>query len=155
MRKNEGDDRVHHDWRGDPQCRFRHFRFATKDSLLSRDFDLTVAVFAGSKSVIFPAQPYSYRGVPYKEDHIYVKEVGETVRAMVSLHDTFFKTVVCAVSLESDPEDKRPAISFLNQGNGTSVALRLIAEYLDIPTGKRLRVLRKALPRLSDRWMYL
>lgn len=132
------------------------FQFAS--SALARDFDLTVVAFAGSNSFTFPARPrtgeyheYRPRGMGSRHE-MYVQEVRTTVRAMVASHDIFFQTVLCAVTL--DLGDKTPALSMLNQGNSTSPALRLIAEYLGIPTGKRLHFLRQAVPNLAQARVY-
>jgi len=62
---------------------------------------------------------------------------------MMETHDTFFRTVLRGMSQSVDSLGS--GLSVLNQGTETSVSYKkLIAQYLDVPSGSQLRMLSRA-----------
>lgn len=66
----------------------------------------------------------------------------------LALHGSFCSLVLPAISLLND--DSECALSILNQGTSTTLAYKkLIAEYMGVPTGERLRRIRQAFRNLN------
>ena len=64
------------------------------------------------------------------------------VQDKLKTHDAFVKGLLCGMSPYSGPECQ---LSLLQQGQETSMALKkLIGEYLGIPSGKEVELLRRA-----------
>lgn len=67
------------------------------------------------------------------------------VRAELQNYETYQGTFLFGMT-QQQPDN---ALTLLSQGEATSLNYkRLVAEYLDVPTGKRLRMLRKAVTNL-------
>jgi len=64
----------------------------------------------------------------------------------LEMHKTFFSTFLSGISSRVDESGAgRSSLSVLNQGAETALGYKkLTAQYLDVPTGKRLRLLRHA-----------
>jgi len=69
--------------------------------------------------------------------------------AQLALHATFCSLLLPAISLVSS--DWGCTLSILNRGVTTAVAYKkLIGEFQNVPTGKRLRLLRQACRNLDE-----
>jgi len=71
------------------------------------------------------------------------------VRELLDRHETFTGTVLMGVSAKCN--DSASSLIKLDQGEATALAhKKLIAEYLDVPIGKQLRLLRQAYENLRS-----
>jgi len=75
-------------------------------------------------------------------------ETFEHVREKLRVHETFVKLILCA--MQSSEERSATPFALLSQGEDTSlVHAKLIAEYVGVPTGEELRMLRNARANLA------
>jgi len=112
---------------------------------LQHDFDIIVRACAGPcDGVEYYLDHRNYDG----QDDIMIQFRTRMAREL-NLHKTFCATVLHGISSCSGSSEAS-SLSVLNQGEATSVSLKmLIAQYLDVPIGKRLRLLRTAHKNLS------
>jgi len=112
---------------------------ACPDQLLA-DFDVFLTAFggtAGKYPAITEESWMRLRGV--------IRQCGLRVEEELVKQETFVKTLLCGISLHHPNTTPTTALALLNQGEATALSYkRLIAEYLDVPTGKRLQMLRQA-----------
>jgi hypothetical protein len=112
---------------------------------LARDFDLALVAFAGSEGL-----PGLYN-LNKHEDLCFLMEFSQHVRRQIAQHQVFVQLILCSIFGDPGPHCKFPV---LNQGNETTaVYLHRLADYMDIPSGKTIRLLRSASRNLS-RWGY-
>ena len=80
-----------------------------------------------------------------------IRQCGLRVEEELVKQETFVKTLLCGISLNQANTTPTTALVLLNQGESTALSYkRLIAEYLDVPTGKRLRMVRQASRNLTS-----
>lgn len=112
--------------------------FVLASAALQRDFDVALTSFSasGESSKIYLRDSTS-------ADRVQVVLMHRTrVRETLALHDTFCKTFLIGTA---QTDDSATPLSLLNQGTETTVVYkRLIGEFVGVPTGKRLRLLRQA-----------
>ena len=114
-----------------------HIFHAARDSLRS-DFDVWLVAFGGTPG----EHPYVARDT-WPRLRVGIAEFVPRVETELQKHDTFVKSFVCGMSQR--PNTSPTALVLLNQGEATAQNYKqLIAVYLDIPTGRRLRMLRNA-----------
>ena len=82
-------------------------------------------------------------------------EFGQRIQSELQLHDTsctLVKLVLCGMkSAELRQETRKTSLPLLNQGKATALHYRqLIADFIGLPTGKRLRKLRNASTNLGS-----
>lgn len=117
--------------------------FATATENLEQDFDLALLAFADSPETV---KTYLENG---RSDHLNLNrdrfvsgEFSTKAKAMLEAHETFCATVAMGISSSADSGSP---LSLLNQGFGMAVGhKKLIAAFLDIPTGGRLHLMRRA-----------
>ena len=108
-----------------------HIYLAASDAL-KKDFDIRLA-FLGNDTDPMQCMPKG-------EIKVLAKAMGSRVDEELKTHETFVKTVLCSMSTQQNG-----SLAFLDQGNETwLIYKRLVADYLGVPTGKRLRMLRNA-----------
>jgi hypothetical protein len=109
------------------------------NSHLRHDFDLVLLSLAGSGDA---AREYLIRS-PMLEPTINPGAMVRMIDDNLALHDSFVKTIVCSTSTVVGTSVC--PLSLLSQGTETSANyMLLIAEYLGVPTGRKLRLLRRA-----------
>jgi len=114
-----------------------HIFHAARDSLRS-DFDVWLVAFGGT-----PGEHPYIASDRWPRIRVGIAEFVPCVQAELHKHDTFVKSFVCGMSQR--PNASPTALVLLNQGEATAQNYKqLIAVYLDIPTGRRLRMLRNA-----------
>jgi len=78
-----------------------------------------------------------------------ITEFVPRVKAELQRQETFFQTLLFGMA--QNPRVSQTPLALLNQGEATAVNYkRAIAEYLDVPTGKRLRMLRESSRNLAS-----
>ena len=114
---------------------------------LQQNFDVALRAFAGPvKNVERYIDASHYDG---QDD--FVRQCHSKIGRMLDLHKDFVSTILQGMSPPNDDARDGSTLSVLNQGVETSIVFkRLIAQYLDIPTGKRLTLLRRAYSNLSE-----
>ena len=119
-------------------------------SQLARDFDLALVAFGGSSTK--SRDLAGLYDVNDRDDFIFLIDFALKVRAKVVSHDNFVKRILCGMS--ASHVDDRFHLPLLNQGNETSLVYkRLLADFLGVPMGTELRLLRQASMNLAT-WGY-
>lgn len=109
---------------------------------LEDDFDICLLVFSDRASAGFEFR----RRLRRLQQGNYVYDFKAEVKAKLALHNVFSSVVLPPISIASDC-----SLALLNQGAATSIAhKKLIAEFLGVPSGKKLRQLRLASRNLDD-----
>ena len=126
--------------------------FKNVSSRLARDFDLALVAFGGSG-----AQSRDLAGSHYdvndRDDLTFLFSFALKVRAKIVSHDNFVKRVLCGMSARHVDGDGFH-LPLLDQGDETSLAYKkLLAEFLGVPMGSELRLLRRASTNLAI-WGY-
>ena len=104
---------------------------------VQRDFDIAVFVFA--KSLVAFADIYPVE---------FTRQLDLKMKEKLFVHELFFKTILCGIWQSAD--NSPCALPLLSQGSETTMSYkRAIAEFLGIPTGRELRLLRRASEYLS------
>ena len=112
---------------------------------LRADFDVFLMAFGGTAG----KHPYISKA-SWKRIGRVIGECGPRIEEELKKQETFVKTFLCGVSLPHSNTSPTTALKLLNQGEATALNYkRLIAAYLDVPTGKRLRMLRQATRNLA------
>jgi hypothetical protein len=128
---------------------------------LKNDFDLALVAFSGTENG--GCELAGTFDIHDKDQFQFITKFAKDVRKRLQLHDSFVQ-LLCAMtfanSKNSVKRSKRTTPSqkcrlfMLNQGKETSIAYRkLLAEFLDVPRGEQLKMLRKASAHLA-RWGY-
>ena len=109
------------------------------DPVLQTDFDVALAAFAR----------LSFLELIYFIEDGDRQDMAEAfitkAKDMLTLHETFFATILCGMN------DERSRCAVLKQGTETSIAYqKRIANYLGVPTGKRLSLIRCACKNVSS-----
>jgi Domain of unknown function (DUF4116) len=115
------------------------------------DWDLVLAAMTNPRIAFLNRQKLNQSGWiggdTAEDKYDFWVDVSKTVRRKLRSHDTFVKLMLggtMASTGESSP------LTLLNQGNETSLAFtKPIAEYLGVPMGEELRMLRKARKNLA------
>lgn len=103
---------------------------------LKQDFNLMTLAFAAEPLDVVHALLRGYAG-----QKNLVHDFCHEVELMLQRYETFTATILFGISTS----DSGSPLSILNQGTETSVVYKkLISQYLDVPTGKQLRLMRKA-----------
>lgn len=125
------------------------FRFV--DPRLRSDFDLCLLGFSGDPNVVevdMAQRESAYEAGDDPEESNYLDEFRSQVSTHLNAHKTFTTIVLPAMSQTTD---SGCPLAVLNQGAETSRAYKKrMAEYLDVPTGKRLRLHRQASRNLNE-----
>lgn len=110
---------------------------------LQQDFDLAVLAFSTSRALV---ESYA-RQNHYNGQHQFFEHLRAKVREKLKMGDTFFATILCGMSQEIDSEC---SLTLLNQGTETVMSYKkLIAQFLDVPIGSEVRLLRRSAENLS------
>lgn len=117
---------------------------------LAHDFEMALVAFGGSS-----AKSRDLAGlydINDRDDIQFITEFAKEVREKVRSHENFVKRILCGMSTGKSVTICR--LPLLDQGQETSLAYKkLLAEYLGIPIGKELRLLRRASLNLA-KWGY-
>ena len=108
---------------------------------LRRDFELVVRAVASNRNALCPQIPVS------------LEQVQQHVQSKLDLHRTFVNDFLrgIAVSTPRIPPARRSQLPLLDRGVETSQAFKkLIAQFLGVPVGAELALLRKAWNKLQD-----
>ena len=129
------------------QCKPALFDVASEN--LQRDLDLAITAFAGPSAL---AEEHMTRLHFNGLDDV-VNELVRSIRERLDWHDTFVATLLRGMS--ASPTNSTAStplnLSLLNQGAETSVVYKkLIADFLNVPTGSELRLLRRAHEHVCD-----
>lgn len=114
---------------------------------LRNDFDLCLLAFSGYQSAVRTEvdrrlERMQERNHPDRTEYDYLDEFRSEVSEHLNAHTIFSTIVLPAIS---QTPDSGCALTVLNQGAETSRSYKKrVAEYLDVPTGKRLRLRRQA-----------
>jgi hypothetical protein len=116
---------------------------------LRNDFDLCLLAFSGGREVAQEEVDHreflgrvTYGSSDFTGQSKYVEIFHSQVSKCLQSHTIFSKIVLPAMALSSE---SGCSLAVLNQGAETSLAYKKrMAEYLDIPTGKKLKLHRKA-----------
>ena len=116
--------------------------FGFASAALQQDFDLALLAFAAED----PAVVGAYLNVRHHPNQRrFVESFHRQVRGMLSVHTAFW-TLLCGML-----PDSGSTLTVLNQGSETSLGYKqLIAALLDVQTGKKLRLLRRACTNLEQ-----
>jgi len=110
---------------------------------LQKDFDLAVFVFATSIDTVTEYTRESH----YEGQDRFIAELVKKIRDKLSDHEAFFAGFLYGIS---QSPDSSCGLKLLNQGEETALVYKQhIAEYLDLPIGSDLRLLRRALDHLT------
>lgn len=108
---------------------------------LRRDLELVVRAVASNRNALCPAIPFTFT------------QVMEHVKGKLDLHRTFLTDFLrgIAVSTPHIPPARRSQLPLLDRGVETSQAFKqLIAEFLGVPVGTELALLRRAMNKLQS-----
>jgi len=116
---------------------------------LAYDFELALSAFAHSADVVHTwlSKPWMREEADAVTDDRefavqWLRSFQNRLQETLELHHVFMTTTLIGIS---QTRDSGSSLAVLNQGSVTStIYKRRIADYLDIPTGKRLRTLRRA-----------
>lgn len=116
-----------------------------EDEELKHDLDVALAAFGSS-----PYLPYE---CALGEDFSFLVKFARTVRNYLQVHSTFMKYILGSIDT-ADVDDQRGnsdcPLGLLNQGRETSLVYKKrIAEYVGLPSGERLRLLRSTSEKLA------
>jgi len=121
---------------------------ACATSSLQQDYDVLLKAFAGPQDAVEYCLDHpdwdGYARIPY---------VNAKMTRELEVHKTFCSTVLYGISdcSVATGTGDAPTLSVLDQGAETSVTYKmLIAEYLEVPAGKRPRLLRQAHKNLTE-----
>jgi hypothetical protein len=118
-------------------------------SQLAQDFDVALAAFGGTSTK--SRDLAGLYDINDRDDFQFLTEFAGIVRAQVQFHENFVR-ILCAMS--SSTVSKNCHLPVLDQGKETSSAYKkLLAEFLGVPTGNELRLLRSASMNLA-KWGY-
>ena len=114
--------------------------FCHASSSLQKDFDVAVLAYAGSRRFVEHLRRLAADERDF-EKRVLIEDHRIKIREKVELSGAFVRTILFAVSFDS-----QCARSLLNQGAETSLMgyKRRIADFLDVPVGRELRILRRA-----------
>jgi len=117
------------------------FVCATED--LKEDEDLALLSFAANSRTVraYVMDRVERRLVPGRRD--FVQSLRSRTDTSLKEHEVFYNTVLHGISDPGSP------LRMLDEGDETAHK-KLIADFLDIPSGKRLQLLRKASLNMSD-----
>jgi len=112
---------------------------------MRQDFDILLQAFGRSRAAI---EHYLKVGSPtLSETAQNVASFQAGVQELLQVHESFTKTVLLGMSAASTES----ILSRLDQGAETSLShKKILAEYLNVPTGKKLRLLRQARTNVMD-----
>jgi len=115
---------------------------------LQNDFDVWLAAFGGTPGM-HPSIDSVDTWIVLRES---IAEFGVRVQEELQRMDVFLNTFLAGMSHPKSSGGAVPSsLLLLNQGETTSVNYKsLIAAYLDVPTGKRLQMLRNSLVNLGS-----
>lgn len=107
---------------------------------LRNDFDVFLTAFGGTPG----KHPYITSDTWRRLRRGGIAEFVPRIEVELQKHETFVKTLLCGMSQHAG-DASSTSLALLNQGETTSLSYkRLIAAYLDVPTGKRLGMLHNA-----------
>lgn len=109
---------------------------------LGRDLDLALPGFSQSIQVVYDW--YHSSVDEFRPRHrTWIQSVPQSLQAMIDEYDAFVVTVLGGMSWGTNPGS---TLSILDQGDETSIQYKMrIADFLGIPTGKKLAQVRSAL----------
>jgi len=111
--------------------------YITTSPALRYDFELRLNIFSFSCNHDRAVQEVE---IWAEEEHAYFRAFQSEVNSQLFANEVFTSLVLPAISLDSCC-----ALALLNQGTSTSLGYKkLIAQFLNVPTGKQLRMLREA-----------
>lgn len=120
--------------------------------LLQQDFDLALIAFAAEDRHTVEAylntQTYYFTEQPCNptDRRRFAWQLHGQVQNRLKVHETFCSTLLCGMLCSSGS-----ALTALDQGTETSLAYKkTIAAFLDVPTGNKLRLLRRADSNLTE-----
>jgi Domain of unknown function (DUF4116) len=123
---------------------------------LKADFEIGLAAFGGGESTSLAAT--SSCDLPGRfdfndpNDFKFITDLAKKVRMRLSVHDHFVTVILCGISIDCGGTSSQ--LCLLDQGKDTSLSYKMqLAQYLDVPAGKELGMLRRASANLS-RWGY-
>jgi hypothetical protein len=113
--------------------------FWLADGGLQQDLDVATVAFGGSRGhELFLSFVGMIEGM---DDLLFMHAVFEKAEYMLEAHDGFVKGLLCGMSVHAGCKCHLP---ILEQGAETSLAIKKqIGEYLGLPTGDKLRLLRR------------
>ena len=116
--------------------------FGLASAALQQDFDLALLAFAAQDPAVVGAYLNERH---YPNQRHFVERFHRQVQDMLGVHEAFW-TLLCGML-----PDSGSALTVLNQGLETSLGYKqLIAALLDVQTGKKLRLLRRAYTNLEE-----
>jgi len=118
------------------------FFFGYASAALQQDFDLALLAFAAEDPALVKAYLNEQH---HPNQRQFVESFYRQVQDMMGVHEAFW-TLLCGML-----PDSGSALTMLNQGLETSLKYKqLIATLLDVQTGEKLRLLRRAYTNLKD-----
>jgi len=107
---------------------------------LQHDFDVQILGFSGSRETVLRYMQSGGSDL-WCRNEVVVGQFCERAHELLAAHETFTTTVLFAISSAGSGSP----LSLLDQGSETALShKRLIAEFVEVPTGRKLRHLRQA-----------
>jgi hypothetical protein len=113
---------------------------------LMDDFDLILTAFSDMDTVVYYGNYSRLKWIQRTSDNFeFLANFSKTVKEKLRAHENFIK-VLCGIAFTCNEDSPNCHLPLFNQGKETSLLAytKIIAEYVDVPTGKELRMLRRA-----------